>query len=157
MIGILNADPGISPDMRYLSTSYLPIGILGLFVIDTLISKDNKKALAVTLSKYLLIVTPVLLFVLLLIHPFGSSREDYILALALVSYAALLLTIVGAALKINGKIGERTFIILLMLMITIPFAWQMLNLFILSGAKFNGYSYWIPIIQNLHQSFFHKW
>ena len=154
MISIMNSDTGVSPDMRYLSTAYLPIGIISLFVINSLISDDNKKALAGSLPKYLLVITPVLLIALILTHPLGSSREDNVLALALLTYAVLILTIACAVLKVYGKIGEKPLIILLMILIALPFAWQIFNLFILSGAKFNGYSYWIPMIQNIHHSIF---
>lgn len=152
--GMLNTDHAISPDMRYLSTAYLPIGILGLFVIDSLISKDNKKELINSLPKYLLIIAPALLLALLLIQPFGSTTIDQVFALTLITYIVMLLTIICAALKVYGKIGERPVIILIMILITLPFTWQMFNLFILSAAKFNGYSYWIPLIHDFYQSIF---
>lgn len=153
-IGIMNSDHAIAPDMRYFSTAYIPIGILGLFVINSLISKDNKKELVHSLPKYLLVIAPVLLISLLLIKPFGSATEGHVLALTLITYIILLLTIICAALKIYGKIGEKPFIILMMILIALPFAWQMLYLFILSAGKFNGYSYWIPLIQNIYHSIF---
>ncbi len=154
MIDIMNSDHAIAPDMRYLSTAYLPIGVLGLFVIDSLISKDNKKELVNSLPKYLLVITPVLLIALLLIQPFGSTTEGQVFTLTLMTYIALLLTIICATLKIYGKIGEKHFTILLMILIALPFAWQMFNLFILSAGKFNGYSYWIPLIQDIHHALF---
>lgn len=154
VVHILNTEPGISPDMRYLSTAYLPIGILGLFVINSLISTDGKKVLAGSLPKYLLVLTPILLIALILVHPMGVSREDNVSALALITYAVMILTIICAALKVYGKIGEKPLLILLMILIALPFAWQMFNLFILSDGKFNGYSYWIPMIQNIHHAIF---
>jgi hypothetical protein len=154
MIDIMNSDHAIAPDMRYFSTAYMPIGLLGLFVINSLISKDHKKELVNSLPKYLLIITPVLLIVLLLIHPFGIATESQVFALTLLTYIVLLMTIICAILMLYGKLDEKPFIILLMILIALPFAWQIFNLFILSSGKFNGYSYWIPLIQDIHHSLF---
>lgn len=154
MLGMLNSDHAIAPDMRYFSIAYMPIGILGLFVIGSLISKDNKKELVNSLPKYLIVITPVLLIALLLIHPLGSSTESQVSTLALLIYIVLLSTIICAILKLYGKIGEKPFIILLMMLIALPFAWQMFSLFVLSAGKFNGYSYWIPMVQDFYGSVF---
>jgi hypothetical protein len=154
VIGIMNTDHAISPDMRYLSTAYLPIGILGLFVINSLISKDNKKVLIDSLPKYLIVITPILLIALLLIQPFGSKPEGHVFALTIITYIVLILTIICAVLKFSGKINERLFISSMMILIALPFAWQMFSLFVLSAAKFNGYSYWIPLIQDIYHALF---
>jgi hypothetical protein len=154
MLSIMNSDHAIAPDMRYFSTAYLPIGILGLFVINALVNKDNKKELVASLPKYLVVITPLLLLSLLLVQPFGSATEGQVFAMTLIIYLVLLLTIICAILKIYGKIGEKTFIILMMILIALPFAWQMYNLFILSAGKFNGYSYWIPLVQDIYHSIF---
>lgn len=156
----MNISSGVIPDIRYMTPAYLPMGLLGIFGISKIYHKynsdrklDEKKiTLAMILSVFT--VAPLLIFVLVFIHPFGVDYYAYTDFFSFLVYLMTLITIVSLILAVLGKIPVKWFIFSAIILISVPLAWQMVMLFMYSAAKFNGYSFWIPFVERLYSSIF---
>lgn len=153
-VHIMNVDEGILPDVRYLSPAYLPIGLLGLIAIYPLVNQESQKSLTTYTLLLFIIAVPVILLAAMMIQPFSGTWTGYTDIFTLLVYVMLPVTLATGLLSASGRINNRWFLISLMLVILMSTSWQMLGHFIYSGAKFNGYPFWIPIIDNIYNSLF---
>jgi len=146
----LNASHGIVPDIRYLAPFYLPAGLLGVYGIQRLSSADPKR-MALWQMIVIAVSAPVLLVALMLIQPYGGQYAGYTMFFTQLTFALLAVTLVLIAARKRFNISNAWIAAALLLLIAVPFAWQLMMVFLYSVAKFNGYPLWIPLVETLYQ------
>lgn len=147
----MNTDGGIVPDIRYLTPVYIPAGLLGVMGITSLYKKFSGKLMVVRLVASVLIITPVFLLSLMILQPFGGYYSGYTLFFK--SCIALTLALcLGTLIFSKSRQKMMIFSWLLVILLAIPFAWQVMMLFLYSVGKFNGYPFWIPLVEHFYNS-----
>jgi hypothetical protein len=150
----LHTSEGIAPDIRYLAPIYIPGGLIGLIgmkywkycPIDTVLWKRS--------IVFIFIGAPVLLIGTLLIQPFGGGFFYYNYSLSLCSFGLLfILTIQFLVMEFFGIWHSGMMKGNLILLLVVPIAWQIMMVFLFSIAKFDGYSFWIPMSEVIISSF----
>ncbi|PKL60894.1 MAG: hypothetical protein CVV33_00310 [Methanomicrobiales archaeon HGW-Methanomicrobiales-4] len=144
---------GIGPDMRYLSSIYIPGGILGLmsmkyWKINPLNSISRKK-----LVLLLTVGSPCLMVMLLMSQPFGGGFANFTFFFTISIFLLVFLFILqylGIELGWHNRTLLRTNFFLLLLF---PLSWQLMLVFLYSVAKFNGYPFWLPFTEIIFSSF----
>ncbi len=147
----LNTSNGIVPDIRYLTPFYLPAGLLGVYAISRLNGDGDPKRWALSLATVIGTATPVLLLAMMLIQPYGSQYAGYTQFFTQITFVLLAVTLILIAARTRLDIPRRWVTGVFLLLIAVPFAWQMMMVFLYSVAKFNGYSLWVPVVETLFQ------
>ena len=155
VIHTLNTDPGIIPDMRYLSPLYLPLTITGLIFLKKMDIIPERSAdllmdffIVCVVGLVISIVTlPIVYgpgaFSATVNIPLGKFFSIYILALSLITVGAILIY------KYLNQ-GKQICAYLVFLLCTIPFFWQVNAIIVYrSFSAFSGYTFWIPIIRKI--------
>ncbi len=149
----LTTSEGIGPDVRYFSTMYIPGGIIGL------ISMKYWRSIPLNISFRhcvgILLIGPVLiLFLLLYFQPFGGGISQFNAILSVISLSlSLLICFLFALNELKGSFSQWIQLNFQLLLI-IPLAWQIMLIFLFSLAKFDAYTYWIPITGYFFTGFF---
>ena len=151
----LNASTGIVPDIRYLVPFYLPAGLLGIYAIRTVIPKGDERPLAWGTIGCILIGSPILIGFIAVFQPFGGLYAGYTAFFKCVTFALLALSLCMMYLVSAGKVNRKVLITVLGLLFAAPFAWQIMMVFLYSIGKFNGYPLWIPLVEELFNTFIH--
>jgi hypothetical protein len=146
----LNASHGIIPDIRYLAPFYLPAGLLGVYAISRFNGDVGPKRRALWQITVLAVSAPVLLVVMMLIHPTGAQYADYVVFFTRIVFVLLAVTLALIAARKRFDMPHAWIAAALFLLIAIPFAWQLMMVFLYSAAKFNGYPLWIPLVETLY-------
>lgn len=149
----LNASHGIVPDIRYLAPFYLPAGLLGIYAISHLNGDVEPERRTVWQMVVIGVAAPVLLITMMLIHPSGAQYADYVIFFTWIVFVLLAATLIPLAMKKRFGIPDAWVAAALLLLITVPFAWQLMMVFLYSAAKFNGYPLWIPLVETLYGHF----
>ncbi len=145
----LNTSDGIVPDIRYLTPFYLPVGLLGAYAVSRLNGTDPKRRTLWQVAA-IGISAPVLLIAMMLIQPYGGQYTGYTLFFTQIVFVLLAVTLILIAAKKWFGIPDAWFAAALLL-VAVPFAWQLMMVFLYSAAKFNGYPLWIPLVETLFQ------
>ena len=158
-LGAMNISAGVVPDMRYLSPAYLPCGLISILLLSkTPFFKKPKDLLRHGLAGAVIIV-PLLLFLMIVVHPFGIMEEGYT---AFFKFVIICEIILCSALMIIYRFNrtENRFLpralphLILFLIITV-FAFQIVLVFFIGVIiKFNGYPLWIPLIREIFRMLF---
>ncbi|MCK9298045.1 hypothetical protein HL657_09970 [Methanoculleus sp. YWC-01] len=146
----LNTSNGIVPDIRYLTPFYLPVGLLGVYAVSRLGSADPKRRTLWQIAA-IAVSAPVLLVAMMLFQPYGGQYAGYTLFFTRVTFVLLALVLVLIAAGKRFGIPQRWVTAAVLLLIAVPFAWQLMMVFLYSVAKFNGYPLWIPVVETLFQ------
>jgi hypothetical protein len=146
----LNTSNGIVPDIRYLTPFYLPVGLLGVYAVSRLGSADPKRR-TLSLAAVIAVSAPVLLVVMMLFQPYGGLYAGYTMFFTQITFALLGATLILIAAGKRFGIPQRWVTAAVLLLIAVPFAWQLMMVFLYSVAKFNGYPLWIPVVETLFQ------
>ncbi len=149
----LNASHGIIPDIRYLAPFYLPAGLLGVYAISRFNGEYSPRKRALWQMAVVAVSAPVLLIAMMLIHPTGAQYADYVMFFTRISFVLLAVTLILIAARKRFEISHAWIAAALLLLIAIPFAWQLMMVFLYSAAKFNGYPLWIPLVETLYDHF----
>jgi hypothetical protein len=152
---IISTDPGIVPDMRWLSPIYIPLGLMGTFSVFTFLAKIPVKDL---LKKYLaiaIISVPVFFLLIIILQPFGGVYKGYSIFYELIIYLLFGLIFMGWLAYRRGLIKFQYLVMGILVLLAIPFSWQMMMVFLYSVVKFDGYPFWIPIVEQFFNVFFH--
>ena len=149
----LNASHGIVPDIRYLAPFYLPAGLLGVYTIWRLNGTVDPKRRALWQMIVIGVSAPVLLVALLLIQPYGGQYAGYTQFFTQITFALLAVTLILIAAKKRFGISKAWIAAALLLLVAVPFAWQLMMVFLYSVAKFNGYPLWIPLAETFFECF----
>jgi len=165
---LLNSDPGVGPDIRYLSPLYIPIVLMSLLLLEGTILFTHPRTLVLRSCTWGLVFIPVLLLVMILFTPVWTPvatslitpvwtsfypRLPYFFILAMLAEIVVTLTIVGIYHFTQRKADTISDLCLPVLIMTI-LTWQlMMDLIISPVAKFNGYPFfWIPAFDVLFHS-----
>jgi len=146
----LNASPGIVPDIRYLAPFYLPAGLLGVYGISRL-SDVSPKRRALWQMAIIGVSAPVLLVAQMLTQPYGGQYAGYTMFFSRLTFVLLAATLILIAVRKRFGISNTWIAAALLLLVAVPFAWQLMMVLLYSVAKFNGYPFWIPLVETLFQ------
>ncbi|MCC7556635.1 MAG: hypothetical protein KO254_11105, partial [Methanoculleus marisnigri] len=149
----LNASHGIVPDIRYLAPFYLPAGLLGVYAISRFNGEYNPRKRTLLQMVVLVVSAPVLLIVMMLIYPTGAQYADYVVFFARIVFVLLAVTLALIAARKRFEIPHAWIAAAMLLLIAVPFAWQLMMVFLYSAAKFNGYPLWIPLVETFYEHF----
>jgi hypothetical protein len=147
----LNASHGIVPDIRYLSPFYLPAGLLGVYAVSRLADATDPKRMTLWQVAVIGVSAPALLVAMMLIQPYGGQYAGYTMFFTQITFALLAVTLVLIAAKKRFGIPSGWIATALLILVAVPFAWQLMMVFLYSVAKFNGYPLWIPLVETLYQ------
>ncbi len=155
---MLSTSRGIVPDIRYLMPFYLPAGLLGVYAIRRLLNGAiEPRRMTLWQVVTIVIATPLLFLALMLFQPYGGQYAGYTRFFSRVTFVllALCLILLAAGARSGRSPGAyaRLITALLLLFIAVPFAWQMMMVFLYSAAKLNGYPLWIPLIETMYGQF----
>lgn len=146
----LNTSIGITPDIRYLSPIYLVITLLGIFLVYQIFSDINWRKVTGMITGILVISIPFNLYMLLFIFTGGGSAPQYIDFYNVFSIGLAIITATIFALSIRNPYFREYFVLFLGAMIISPLSWQILMTYFFASAKFNGYPFWIPIMELIY-------
>lgn len=150
----LHTSEGIAPDIRYLAPIYIPGGIIGLIGMKYWKYCPIDKGLWKKSIFFILCGTPLILIALLLIQPFGGGFFYFNYTLSLCSFGLLFLLIIQyLIMDISGRWNTWMVRGNLLLLLIVSITWQVMVVLLFSIAKFNGYSFWIPISEVIINSF----
>lgn len=147
----LNTSPGITPDIRYLSPLYLVISLIGVFIVYNNFSDINwKKIVSMTIA-IIGIGVPLNLFIILMVFTGGGTAPEFINFYNVFSVVTGGVAAVLFILTIKNEKFKEYCALSLGAMVISPLSWQILMTYFFASAKFNGYPFWIPIME-----FFYK-
>jgi hypothetical protein len=145
----MNTDPTIGPDIRYLSTAYLPVILLSLMALEKTILMANPKTLVKQSCILGLILVPVL-FLIAIIYPMWSTDLSFLILTEVMVIAAL-----TAFYHITGRQGDSLSDFCIPVLVITVLSWQLRQILFLSPLIYlNGYPFWIPGIDLLFHHFF---
>jgi len=145
----LNTSNGIVPDIRYLTPFYLPAGLLGVYAVSRLNDADPKRRTLWQVAA-IGVSAPVLLVAMMLFQPYGGLYAGYTLFFTRITFVLLAITLILIAARKRFGIPNTWIAAALLLLVAVPFAWQLMMVFLYSVAKFNGYPLWIPLVETLY-------
>ena len=148
----LNTSNGIVPDIRYLTPFYLPAGLLGVYAVSRLNGDVEPKQRALWQATAIAVSAPVLLIVMIHFQPYSGEYAGYTLFFTQVTFVLLAVTLALIAVRKRLGIPQIWVVVVLLLLIAVPFAWQLMMVFLYSVAKFNGYPLWIPLVEVFFQN-----
>lgn len=151
--GSMSISKGITPDMRYLSPVYLPIGILGMYLFNNKIPVhwSLRKTAGFIAGVFFSIIG--IIIVLFISMPPGASIYDIMDYFAVLSIGFLILSILLLIFSfIILPIKKNIWMVLAFIIIS-PLTLQIILTFFFAAAKFNGYPFWIPIAELVYSNF----
>jgi hypothetical protein len=150
----LSVSAGITPDIRYLSPLYIPLGLIGLIGLNLVISQYKTKDLLLY-SMPVMIFSPFFLILFcVLFQPFNGGYEGFTHFFRILVLPVGLLLITSILLSQYRHNFRELNILLSSMLIVIPLSWQIIMIYLFSFFKFNGYNWWIPITEWIFWSFF---
>jgi len=127
----LNASHGIIPDIRYLAPFYLPAGLLGVYAISRFNGGVEPKRRTFWQIAAIGVVAPVLLVAMMLIQPYGGQYPGYTMFFTQITFALLAAALVLIAVKKRFGIPDAWIAAVLLLLVAVPFTWQLMMVFFL--------------------------
>jgi hypothetical protein len=148
----MNTSHGIIPDMRYLSPAYIPAGLISVLILSRTPVLKNYDELVKTSITGSVILAPLLILVMIVVHPFSDSNAGYFSFFEFIILCELVLCSLVMILFRFYRNGSRFLLpmlpCLIVLVIITAFSFQfMLTSFYSMVEKFNGYPFWIPLIR----------
>lgn len=150
---LLNHDSGIIPDIRYLMPFYLPAGLLALFALRGTLTVNERWSLTLATLISVLLIPAILFFIMIIMQPFGGLYAGYTTFFTLIIYGCLAIALILLSLRLmNYPVPQVYLIGIIAILIAIPLGWQLMMTVLYSVAKFNGYPFWIPVIEQIYSS-----
>lgn len=146
----LNTSLGITPDIRYLSPIYLVISLLGIFLIYQLYSDIDWKKISIMIICIIGIAVPINLYMLLTIFTEGASAPEYIRFYNVFSILMACIAAFSFIFSLKSEKFKDFFVIFLGTIAISPLSWQILMTYFFASAKFNGYPFWIPMMEIIY-------
>ena len=153
VLHVLNTDPGIVPDVRYLSPAYVPLMVTGLILlkkVDILPknSADSVKRLILICSVGLVVISIV--FLPMAYGPTGHVTTWVLPSLGkFFSLYTLTVCVLATGTILYFAFAKHKSIVceyLVFLLCSLPFFWQVNEIFTLRiYSGFAGYIFWIPV------------
>ena len=153
---ILNTNPGVAPDVRYLSPVYLPLNLIGLLILSKF--PDIIQCIRGAI-KYFMGFTLVLIPVFVIIISINKHQiEDFYSVFFQVSFWISIIVIFAMISSIFlpylylRKNNRKLFIVFIGLIIALPFIWQIMTNFMIANManSYAGYTFWIPIVVHVN-------
>jgi hypothetical protein len=149
----LNTDPGITPDVRYLSPMYLPLTIIGLIILKhvNVLPEDPVDSLK-KMMMICIIGLPFFLILINIIYSATTQLSDFSISkfFSLYTLGLVILTLGTILYSSYRNRGEIICQYLILLLCSIPLFWQVTTIFYLrSFSSFAGYTFWIPVVRVL--------
>jgi len=143
---ILVDDQGITPDMRYIATIYLPLIILGLysFKVAGFPVRDIKIMLE-TLVLLTLTSLPVMFAVLQVF--WVVSMADQLLMQMVITYLFLTAAVLIFVLFVAKKVKGIWFAYSLSTVMVSSLLWELIVDFRFVGMMYGGYNFWLPMMR----------
>lgn len=150
--GSMNISHGILPDMRYLSPAYIPCGLLAVTALAATPFFTRPKQYIMYSLAGGIIILPLMFFLMVFVHPFGTEYEGYS---ALFKYTILAELVICTGMMVAARHSRRQpagmlnlLPCMIILILLTAFSFQFM-LSVLYGMimKMNGYPFWIPIIR----------
>ena len=149
---ILNGDPGVAPDVRYLSPIYITLNLIGLIILSKFpgFIQNIPKIL-----KYFLGFTIILIPIFSVIILNTTHKSEFYFVFFDVSFwlsLLMIITIIGFIflpyLYLQKQSEKRPFNVIIGLLIALPFVWQMFTYFLIANISnsFAGYTFWLPFV-----------
>ena len=140
------ASPGIIPDMRYLSPAYLPMLVIGVYALKyARLDSDGVREALRTLFRLAVIDLPLIFIVLQVIA--GRSLGGQVTFVTTLTY----LFLAGAAVLYVAVLARRASPRLLAYAVPVvmlfPLAWEVIVDFRFATSCWEGYHFWIPVVQ----------
>ena len=140
------ASPGIIPDMRYLSPAYLPMLVIGVYAFKHAgLDGDGVREALRTLF-WLAVVDLPLIFVVLQVIA-GNNPGGQVTFVTTLTY----LFLAGAAALYVAVLAKRASPRLLAYAVPVlmffPLAWELVVDFRFATSCWEGYHFWIPVVQ----------
>lgn len=154
---IMNTDVGIVPEMRYLTPLYLPAGLLALYAFRKTFPVSESKRLAIlTLVTVLCLVPLLVLFIAT--GPFANRYFTTISFFSIMTYGILAIALLLLRTRASGKtktyhLTGKSMLppIVIALLAVFPLGWQLTMTFLYGTLKFDGYTFWIPLTEIIHE------
>lgn len=153
-IDIMNVDSGIAPDIRYLSPLYLPLNIIGLVILQKTKTLSGKTFSALQgMVAVWLVAIPFTLIIMSRFYPIADDWADLFPPLAgwvsISVFVLVSLVVISYLGSIYLRTSQGVTFIFLILLISVPFIWQIDATFLtrLNGAGLGGYSFWMPAVR----------
>ena len=140
------ASPGIVPDMRYLSPAYLPMLVVGVYALKHagLDGEGVREALKILI--WLAVIDLPLIFVVLQVIA-GRNFGGQVTFVTTLTH----LFLAGAAVLYIAVIARRASPRLLAYAVPVlmffPLAWELVVDFRFATSCWEGYHFWIPVVQ----------
>jgi len=155
-INSLNTSLGVLPDMRYLTPLYIPLTVIGLFLLKkvqllTITPLEALKRMAI----FWIIAVPVSLILTFLMYSDLQNRIESVVPLNSIMGAVILLTCIISIVLIIYHLfisTKNTEVInfLIPVLCALPLIWQIdVSFYIRAFATGAGYTFWIPIMRIL--------
>ena len=151
----VNTGTGISPDIRYLMPAYLPATLLGLLVLEkTALLNDPRHLVCTTfimgsLLAVILAIVMVLLSTIGFLNISAIVRMLTIVIVVEVLAISLLFCILRPGIRGCNLYANTALPVLVLTVLALV----LLMILIVPGAKYNGYSFWLPAMDTLHGTF----
>lgn len=148
----LHTSEGVGPDVRYLAPIYVPGGIIGLIGLKYFYADLSNISLKVFIPS-VFVISPIIVLLLLIVQPLGGGIMQFNIVLSIFSLTLGILLFLQILFLKDMRWYYRTAPLNLLLMISVPLAWQIILIFLFSLARFDGYSYWIPLTEQIFTNF----
>ena len=140
------ASPGIIPDMRYLSPAYLPMLVLGVYAFKHAgLDGDGVRESLKTLFWLAIIDLPLTFVVLQVIA--GSNPGGQVAFVTTLTYLFLAGTMVLYAAVLAKRASPRLLAYAVPVVMLFPLAWELVMDFRFATSCWEGYHFWIPVVQ----------
>ena len=153
-IPTLHISEGIGPDIRYLSPLYVPANLLGFYCLYKIKALYTCSTMLKSSIACLIIIPPTLIIGLLTLQPFGGGYYVFNELLSIISYILSGILLISCIIQIAGYNTRWLNSIIFPILISTPMAWQIMLVFLFSLSKYNGYSFWLPITEQIFNTFF---
>ncbi len=156
----IHTDPGIVPDIRYLSPMYVPLSIIGLIVVQkiAIISKRPLDILRWMMAIWIIGLPLSLITISNFYHP--NARFEVFQPLNTVVSIGMYILIALFFIFIIGnsfvKIPDTIILIFVAMLCAIPLIWQIDTTFVVRqfASGLGGYSFWIPAVRAIFAGIF---
>jgi hypothetical protein len=141
------------PDIRYFMPLYLIGGLIGLYPFILWCSNSIHRVFS-TRNLGLLVLFPALVTgSIITTEPFGGPGDGYRGVYLIALYGLVLISIWLFFQSRRNPAYHHLLTIALILLISLPLIWQLTFSYYYAIGRFNGYPYWVPIMEYLYEAY----
>jgi hypothetical protein len=140
------ASPGIIPDMRYLSPAYLPMLVIGVYALKHAGLDENGVKEALRTFFWLAVIDLPLIFIVLQVIA-GQNPGDQVTFVTTLTCIFLAGTAVLYVAVLAKRASPRLLAYAVPVLMLFPLAWELVVDFRFATACWEGYHFWIPVVQ----------